>query len=344
MRFRNLIYLFTFCGIVSLISCETTSIVPIRVYIPAKVKFADSACCFTLVNRLNFPIGKESNDKKSGIDSFALNNIAQKKLFEGVEDVLYSSELIDTVIIVQKTREDKDSLNFDIELKSMNWDTIRAISERNRSDVVISLDGLNITHVYSAKSAYSFGSYFDALFYRIGTLKIYLSALFRVYDPERKHLIEKYHYNDTIFWESEGRSLQSAIRNLPLKKDAVSEAAYWSGFYYGERFIPKWEDVDRFYFTRGHPELREAAILAKEEKWLDAAKIWKVIAYGPDKKAASRAALNMALVSEMNDNLDAALNWAKKSYSLDKKESVEQYLKVLVERIQIYKKYLWEEE
>jgi len=344
MRFRNLIYLFTFCGIVSLISCETTSIIPIRVYDPAKVKFADSACCFTLVNRLNFPIGKESNDKKSEIDSFALNNIAQKKLFEGVEDVLYGSELIDTVIIVQKAREVKDSLNFDVELEPMNWDTIGAISDRNSSDVLISLDGLNITHVYSAKSAYGFGSDFDALFNRIGNLKIYLSALFRVYDPERKHLIEKYHYNDTIFWESEGRYLLSAIRNLPSKKDAVSEAAYWSGFNYGERFIPKWEEVDRFYYTRGHSKLREAAILIREDKWLDAAKIWKVLAYGPDKKVASRAALNMALVSEMNDNLDAALNWARKSYFLDKKESVEQYLKVLVERIQIYKKYLWEEE
>jgi len=344
MRFRNLIYLFTFCGIVSLISCETTSVIPIRIYDPAKIKLPDSAYCFTLVNRLNFPIGKESNDIKSEIDSFALNNIAHQKLFEGVEDVLYGSELIDTVTIVQKAREDKDSLNFDIELKSMNWDTIRAISERNRSDVVISLDGLNITNVYSAKPAYSFGSYFDALFYRIGTLKIYLSALFRVYDPEKMYLIEKYFYSDTIFWESEGTSLHSAIRNLPSKKDAISEAAYWSGFNYGERFIPKWEDVDRFYFTRGHPKLREASILTREDKWLDAAKIWKVMAYGPDKKAASCAALNMALVSEMNDNLDAALNWAKKSYSLDKKESVEQYLKVLVERIQIYKKYLWEEE
>jgi len=300
--------------------------------------------CFTLVNRLNFPIGKESNDKNSEIDSFALNNIAQKKLFEGVKDVLYSSELTDTVTIVQKIREDKDTLNFDIELKSMNWDTIGAISERNRSDVVISLDGLNITHVYSAKSAYGFGAYFDALLYRIGNLKIYLSALFRVYDPEKKHLIEKYFYRDTIYWESEGTSLNSAIRNLPSKENAISEAAYWSGFYYGERFIPKWEDVDRFYFTRGHPKLREATVLVKNDKWMDAAKIWKVMAYGPDKKAASRAALNMALVSEMNDNLYAALNWAKKSYSLDKKESVEQYLKVLLERIRIYKKYLWEEE
>ena len=77
---------------------------------------------------------------------------------------------------------------------------------------------------------------------------------------------------------------------------------------------------------------------------MDAAKIWRVLAYGPDKKVASRAALNMALVSEMNDNLYAAINWAKKSYYLDKKESVEQYLKVLSERIRLYKKYVWNEE
>ena len=252
MHLRYCLYLFTFCGIVSLISCETTSIVPIRVYDPAKVKFPDSARCFTLVNRLNFPIGKESNDKKSEIDSFALNNIAQKKLFEGVEDVLYSSELIDTVTIVQKTREDKNALNFDIELESMNWDTIRAISTRNRSDIVISLDRLNITHVYSAKSAYTFGADFDALFGKIGNLKIYLSALFRVYDPEKKHLIEKYHYSDTIFWESEGTSLHSAIRNLPSKNDAMSEAAYWSGFYYGEIFPKVGECGQVLFYPRAY--------------------------------------------------------------------------------------------
>lgn len=344
MRFSNLIYLFTFCGIVSLISCETTSIIPIRVYDPQVVRFPDSACHITLVNRLDFPTGNESDNERVSIDSVVINNIAHQKLFEGIEDVLYGLELIDTITIVQKKREVMDSLNSDIELEPMNWDTIGAISDRNSSDVLISLDGLYIKPVYSTAAAYSFGADFGTLFYRIGKLKVSVSALFRVYDPGKKHLIEKYHYSDTIFWESEGKTLHSALKNLPSKKNAVSEAAYWSGLYYAERFISKWEEVDRFYFTRGHPELREASILAKEEKWLEAAKIWKVLAYGPDKKAASRAALNMALVSEMYDNLDTALNWAKMSYLIDKNESVEQYLKVLVERIQIYKKYLWTEE
>ena len=346
MRFRSFIYLFTFFGIVSLISCETTSIVPIRVYDPPEVKFPDSTYNITLVNRLYYPIDNESfnNIIQNRIDSLVIDNNAPQKLFEGIEDVLYGSELIDTVTIVQKTREVKDSLNLDIELVPMNWDTIGAISDKNSSDVLISLDGLNIIPVYSTASAYSFGEDFSTLFYKIGKLNVYLSALFRVYDPEKKYLIEKYHYYDTIFWESEGNSLHSALRNLPLKKNAVSEAAYWSGFYYGERFIPKWEDVDRFYFIRGHPDLKEAAILAKADNWLDAAKIWKVLAYEPDNKAASRAALNMALVSEMYDNLEVALNWAHKSYSLDKKESVKEYLKVLLARIHLYKKYVWTEE
>ncbi|MBE9509467.1 MAG: hypothetical protein IMY71_01205 [Bacteroidetes bacterium] len=344
MRFRYYLYLFVFCGIISLNSCITTSIVPIRVYNPSEVKFPDSTYHITLVNRLYFPTGNESYIERDSIDSLVINNIAQKNLFKGVEDALYSSELIDKVTIVQKTREDKNTLNFDIELEPLNWDTIGAISDRNRSDVVISLDGLIVKHFYSTKVVFDIDLYNSNLFYKIGILKVYLSALFRVYDPEKKHLIEKYHYSDTIFWESEGKTLHSALRNLPLKKNAVSEAAYWSGLYYAERFISHWEEVDRFYFIRGHPDLKEAAILAKEEKWLDAAKIWKVLAYGPDNEIASSAALNMALVSEMNDNLDAALNWAKKSYSLNKKESVEQYLKVLVERIRLYKKYVWTEE
>ena len=344
MRFRIFLYLFTFCGIVSLISCETTSIVPIRVYDPSEVKFPDSASHITLVNRLYFPTGNESNNESNSIDSLAVNNIAQKKLFEGIEDILNNLELVDTVIVIQETRKNEDLSNTYNELKPLSWDIIEAISARNKSDVLISLDGLNVGLFYSTKAVLGIDRDNRNVYYRIGILKVYLSALFRVYDPEKKHLIEKYHYNDTIFWESEGITIQSALRNLPLKKDAVSEAAYWSGLYYAERFIAKWEDVDRFYFTRGHPKLREAAILAKEEKWMDAAKIWKVLAYGPDTKIASCAALNMALVSEMHDNLDVALNWAKKSYSLNKKESVEQYIKVLLERIRIYKKYVWTEE
>ncbi len=344
MRFRSIIYLFTFCGIVSLISCETTSIVPIRVYDPPKIKLPDTACNITLVNRLYIPTGTESYDKKSRIDSLAVNNIAQNKLFEGIEDALYSLELVDTVTIVQKTRKNEDLSNTYNELKPLSWDTIGAISARNGSDMLISLDGLNITPVYSSASPYSLGADFNTLFYKIGKLNVYLSALFRIYDPEKKHLIEEHHYIDTIFWESEGTTHNSALRNLHLKKDAVSEAAYWSGINYTERFMSRWEEVDRFYYIRGHPDLKKAAILVKEEKWLDATKIWKVLAYGPDNEIASRAALNMALVSEMNDNLDAALNWAIESYSLNKKESVEQYLKVLLERIRIYKKYLWAEE
>lgn len=346
MRFRYSLYLFAFCWIVSLSSCKTTSVVPIRVYDPPEVKFPDSTYHITLVNRLYFPIAKESYNKrkKNRIDSLVINNIAQNKLFEGIKDALYSFELIDTVTIVQKSRELKDSLNFDIELKPLSWDTIGAISDRNSSNVVISLDGLIIKSLYSSEPAISFGTDINLLFSKICKLKIYLSALFRMYDPEKKHLMEKYCYSDTIFWESTGMTTLTALRNLPSKKDAISEAAYWSGFYYGERLIPQWQEVDRFYFISGHPYLREAAILANEEKWLDAAKIWKALAYRPDNKIASRAALNMALVSEMYDNLDAALNWAKKSYSLDKKESVEQYIKVLQERIRLYKKHVWTKE
>ena len=346
MLFRNLMYLFTFCGIVSLNSCITTSIVPIRVYDPPKVKFPDSAFHVTLVNRLYYPTGNESfnNRKKNMSDLLLINNIAHQKLFEGIEDVLYGSELIDTVTIVQKTREDKNSINFDIELVPMNWDTIGAISDRNNSDVLISLDGLIIKSSSSTKMFINIGEDFNAFELMMGNLNVYITALFRMYDPEKKHLIEKYYYSDTIFWESTGITRVAALRNLPSKEDAISEATYWSGFYYGERLIPRWEDVDRFYFIRGNPDLIEASKLAKEEKWMEAAEIWKVLAYGPDTKIASRAALNMALVSEMYDNLDAALNWAKNSYSLDKKKPVEQYRKVLLERIRLYKKYVWIEE
>jgi len=232
-RFRYCLYLFTLCVVVSLISCETTSIVPIQVYDPTEVKFPDKTRHITLVNRLYNITGNESfyNSKKNKSDLLLINNIAHQKLFEGIEDVLYSLELIDTVTIVQKTREDKNSINFNIELVPMNWDTIEAISDRNNSDVLISLDGLIIKSSSSTKILLNIGEDFNAFDLIMGNLNVYITALFRMYDTEKKHLIEKYYYSDTIFWESTGITRVAALRNLPSKEDAISEATYWSGFY-----------------------------------------------------------------------------------------------------------------
>jgi hypothetical protein len=53
---------------------------------------------------------------------------------------------------------------------------------------------------------------------------------------------------------------------------------------------------------------------AQTGNWNDAAQLWQQETNNPDRKVAGRACYNMAIISEINGELDAAIAWAQKSY------------------------------
>lgn len=347
MPFRYIIYLIFLAALITgTISCETTSIIAINVYQPAKIKLPDSTKKVTLINRIKYSndnqVVKETEGK---ISSLGITNIAQQRIFYGIKDAFSQSDFIDTITILKYPFNEINTSKFNRLNNFNNLSLLKGLSPVNNLEALISLDSLRVEYFYTSKSVSKSLGYSQTYYERQQVkLNIFISALFSVYDVPENRVIEKYYHNDTIFWEETGETIQSAIKFLPESKDAVSEAAYWSGQYYADRFIPKWEKVDRYYFVKGNSDLRKASKLVNQDKWLEAAEIWKLLAYGGNKKIASRAALNMAVASEMFDNLNVALNWAKMSYSIENNRSVNRYISILEDRISLYEKLLWNED
>jgi hypothetical protein len=54
--------------------------------------------------------------------------------------------------------------------------------------------------------------------------------------------------------------------------------------------------------------------MAQTGNWNDAAALWQKETLNPNPKVAGRACYNMAIINEINGDLDAAIGWAQKGY------------------------------
>jgi hypothetical protein len=94
----------------------------------------------------------------------------------------------------------------------------------------------------------------------------------------------------------------------------VKEVGNTAGHAYAFRIIPLWTRVSRDYFVRGSNNFKIAKRKAQTGNWDEAAKLWKQETTNPKSKVAGRACYNMAIISEINGDLDMAIKWAQQSY------------------------------
>ena len=110
--------------------------------------------------------------------------------------------------------------------------------------------------------------------------------------------------------------------------------AFNVGHEYGARIAPLYVQVSRQYYhkAKGYKEeMKQAAVFLKNREYERAAAIWKKIeaTAGDNKKAAGRAAYNMAIMAELNGNLDLALDWSTKSWNTFGNKKARNYIQVI---------------
>ena len=167
---------------------------------------------------------------------------------------------------------------------------------------------------------------------------VYIYSNWNIYDLKKLELSFAYRKIDTINWVEPAYNFREAKRVLPPRKDAILNAADMAGTQMGKYISPHWVDVDRMYYQSGHTELKKTDKLITEDRWLEAAEIWKKNTTNRNKKIAAKSMFNMALACEMNGEIDAAMDWAVKSYYVlgNKNEihrfNTQQYINILGQR------------
>jgi len=72
--------------------------------------------------------------------------------------------------------------------------------------------------------------------------------------------------------------------------------------------------------------------MARTGNWDGAAKLWQESTNSSSRKAAGRACYNMAISSEINGDLNGAIQWAQKAYEVYNNRLALSYVNILRQR------------
>lgn len=155
-----------------------------------------------------------------------------------------------------------------------------------------------------------------------------VTPLLRGYVPGRRVPLFTFSKSDTLCWEKSP--------SLTLGQIARESSEYAATLPI-RNLLPHWMETERYYFDGGSVEMRDAGVCVRENNWEDAARLWRQ-AYDTKKgKAKMRAAFNLALSCEMQDDFDQALEYLEEATSWVGEESPEAVL------IQFYRQQLEEQ-
>ena len=170
-------------------------------------------------------------------------------------------------------------------------------------------------------------------FYAEGVATVNLG--FRLYDPARKVIIDEHLYGHNRKWEAKGTVLQLAIGGLIDQRQAVLEVSHAAGRLYANRISPNWYRANRDFFTKGKGDanfnigVRRATV----NDWSGAMEAWKRSANSSKRKTAGRSYYNLALMYEIQGDLDTALSHAQRAYTDYGVKKARSYSNILRRRI-----------
>jgi Family of unknown function (DUF6340) len=160
----------------------------------------------------------------------------------------------------------------------------------------------------------------------------------RTYDPKRKIIFDEYVTDDYLERTGRGDTEREAISNLPSQVSVTRDVAFNVGIEYGARIAPLYVTVGRAYYNKAKgfkTDMKQAARYFESRNMEPATKIWKKIiaqAGTTNKKAAGRAAFNMAVAAEVDGNLEIALDWAQKAWNVYGNKQARYYIQTIKDR------------
>ncbi len=220
---------------------------------------------------------------------------------------------------VDTVRKKTKSKLIDPKLGLYSKNELRQIADSTGAGLLLSLDyfasndGI-VTPYYLLKEAKKNGNPTYSI--QIATEKVYTLAGWSFYDLHKQELLLMHKNLDSISWREHVFNARKAISVLPPRKDAVLAAAEMEGEKFAEYLVPHWIEVERMYYVSGHIELSKTETLIEQNRWMEAAEIWKKNTTNKNKNIAAKSMFNMALACEINGDIDAAIDWAVKSFHI----------------------------
>ena len=166
------------------------------------------------------------------------------------------------------------------------------------------------------------------------TIHTQIKTGFRIYDRVNNAIVDEFLVNEQIVSTGKGINPMEAVEAVLKRKEDVIQISNNIGHHYALRILPYHVRVSRNYYVRGSDNFEIAKRRAQTGDWDGAAELWEKEITNPKSKIAGRAYYNMAIINEINGDLNTAVEWASKSYTDYNNKKALQYVHVLQDRIE----------
>lgn len=317
-------------------SCASTQLVTISVLKPAPVSVPAYVKNVAVVNRSE-PSKKVKIinvvDKALSMQGTDLDKIGSQSTLTGLSDELKKNTRFDNVTVLDNANLTTDVPgNFPAPLA---WSDVENYCSDNNADVLFSLE------IFDTKSDIDYTANKTVVKTPLGDAPVIeqqanmhtlVKTGWRIYDLRNKNILDEVAFSRTLTYHGKGINPLLAANALINRNEAVKEVGNIAGHDYALSLIPTWKRVSRDYYVRGNDNFKIAMRKARTGNWTGAADLWEKETNNSNGKIAGRACYNMAIISEINGDLDGAIKWAQKSYENYNNHLALQYVTILNNR------------
>ncbi len=320
-----------------IIGCSSTHTVTMSVQEPAVVDLPSTMEKVGVINR-NQPAEKsgvlETVDQVFSVKGPELDKMGAAATINGLLEEFSKNDRFD--VLKQPEIKQTENTAYGVFPAPMTWEMIDQICRDH------GLDGLFSLEYYDTDSAIDYSSQrvtiegpggleIPALEHH-ATVQTTIKTGWRIYDNTGRNMIDEYVITETITTSGKGVNPVEAAKAVTGRKEAVQTVSGNIGREYAQSILPYWTRVSRDYYVKGSENFKIARRRAQTGNWDGAADLWLMEIDHQKPKIAGRAHYNMAIINEINGNLDEAIEWARIAYEDYGDKRALRYLRTLQDR------------
>ena len=325
---------------VILSSCSATNSLKLSVIEPAPVHIPSEIQTIGIIDR-SMPAAKNETmdqlDKILSVEGKNLDKHGARQSVVGLFDELVNSDGFYEVKIIDSI--DARNPGLGVFPSALSWGIVEQICYENDVDAIFALSFYDTDTKIDYKAVPitiegPLGVKIPAIENHAKSSTIIKSG-WRIYDPINKFILDEFVINEYVNAAGVGINPMKAVEAITIgRKENILQVSNNIGHSYALRLFPYKIRVERDYYVKGTNNFEIAKRRAQTGDWDGAAELWEMEVTNPKRKVAGRAYYNMAIINEINGDLDKAADWASKSYTDYENKDALGYMKILKYRIE----------
>jgi len=299
-------------------SCRSTNLVYISVLEPAPVTIPQDIKTVAVINRSAVSSRNkvlDAIDKVMTMEGPELDAAGAEASINGLTDALAANNRFTAVKLPSVKYAANAAPGFFP--APMSWNEIEKICAENNTDAVFALELFDtdskINYAVNPVQVKTPVGNIPGLEHQ-ANMNTLVKTGWRIYDLHGRTILDEYAFDRSLHYSARGINPILAAAGLINRKEAVKETGNKNGYAYAQRILPYWIRVYRDYYIKGSSSFAIGTRMARTGNWKGAEEQWSKETNNASATIAGRACYNMAIISEINGELDKAIDWAKKAY------------------------------